>query len=292
MAPIFLLAFALGALPGPGDLDPGTPARDPFPSRILLADDYPLPESEPRQAEPPEFEAPHESFSGFFEGHGSSKAWRAYVWDDYLTQPAVLLPLGLAVSAAAISPWDKQLEEHWHGLLGGKQTYSNVGVYVLGGAAVLSGALLPGEGRNTWDNLCTEAEAILASSLTVYVLKVTVARPRPHDGSTTGNGNYSFPSSHASVAFTSATLIERNSGLLYGLPAYGLAGFTAFERVEAGRHYPSYVLAGAAIGALSAGILDSLHWGSGPGRGIARPDVRIGFADRCHGVELALEFPF
>ncbi len=91
-----------------------------------------------------------------------------------------------------------------------------------------------------------------------------------------------------------ATLIDRNSGLLYGLPAYGLAGFTAFERVEAGRHYASDVLAGAAIGALSAGIMDSLHWGAGPGRGIARPgaDLRVGFVDRCQGVELSLEFGF
>jgi membrane-associated phospholipid phosphatase len=270
-------------------------ALGPDPLKTSLGDDYPLPDPDSQQqAEAPEFAAPHESFSGFFEGHGSSKAWRAYVWDDYLTKPAVLLPLGLAVAAAAVSPWDKRLEEHWHGLLGGHQTYSNIGVYVLGGAAVLSGALFPGEGRNTWDNLCTEAESFLASSLTVYVLKVSVARQRPHDDGAPGNGNYSFPSSHASVAFTSATLIDRNSGLLYGLPAYGLAGFTAFERVEAGRHYPSDVLAGAAIGALSAGILDSLHWGAGPGRGIARQgaDLRVGFVDRCHGVELSLELPF
>ena len=73
-----------------------------------------------------------------------------------------------------------------------------------------------------------------------------------------------------------------------------LAEARKHERVEAGRHYPSDVLAGAAIGALSAGILDSLHWGSGPGRGIARPgaDLRVGFVDRCHGVELSLEFGF
>lgn len=268
-----------------------------FPVGIALADDYPFPEQEqakdpePRNSEIP---APHDSVTGWIESHGSSKAWRAYVWEDYLTQAPVLLPLGLAVSAAAISPWDKELEKRWHGVLGGHQTYSNIGVYTLGGAAVLSGAFFPGEGRNTWDELWTQAESLLAASLTVYVLKISVARPRPHDDSPTGSGNYSFPSSHSAVAFTAATLIDRNSGPWAGIPAYGLAGFTAFERVEAGRHYQSDVLAGAAIGALSAGIVDSLHWGAGPGRGIARPgaDLRVGFVDRCHGVSMNLEFPF
>jgi len=277
-----ILALLLCAALSPSGSDPWKAAVrvEPVDEALLLDD------------EAPDFDPPHESLGGFVHGHGSGKAWRATVWDDYLTTPAVLLPLGLAVSAAAIRPWDRRLEAHWHGLLGGHQTYSNVGVYVLGGAAVLTGAFFPGEGRNPWDELCTEAEAILASSLTVYALKVSVARPRPTDGSTTGRGNYSFPSSHASVAFTSATLIDRNSGSWVGVPAYALAGFTAFERVEAGRHYPSDVLAGAAIGTLSAGILDSLHWGSGPGRGIARPDLQVGFVDRCRGVELALEFGF
>jgi hypothetical protein len=69
------------------------------------------------------------------------------------------------------------------------------------------------------------------------------------------------------MGFTGATLLEQNSGPAFGLPAYGLAAFTAFERVEAGRHFPSDVLAGAAIGTLSAGIIDALHWGGGAGKG-------------------------
>jgi len=237
---------------------------------------------------------PHGSFTGFFDQHGSSKAWKEYVWEDELTQPAVLLPLVLAVAAAVIYPWDKRLEQQWHGLLGGHQTYSNVGQDVLIVTAVLSGALFPGEGRNTWDEIWTQGEAFLASSLTVATLKTLVARPRPGATPGTGNGSGSFPSGHSAAAFTSATLIERNSGLLAGLPAYGLAAFTAFERVEAGRHYPSDVLAGAAIGCLSAGIMDSLHWGSGPGRGIARtaPNLTIGFVDRLHGISLDWEIPF
>ena len=75
----------------------------------------------PRGQEPEEEPSPHGSFQGFFQKHGSGDAWRDYVWDDYLTQPAILLPVGLAVSAAAISHWDRTLERHWHGLLGGRR---------------------------------------------------------------------------------------------------------------------------------------------------------------------------
>src|SRR6185295_9998115 len=111
----------------------------------------------------------------------------------------------------------------------------------------------------TW----TVAEAYVASYLTTTVLKSTVARLRP------GHGTHSFPSGHSSMAFTGATLMESNLGPVGGIPAYGLAAFTAFERVESGRHYPSDVLAGAAIGTLSAGILDALHWGGSGKGGIA-----------------------
>ncbi len=127
------------------------------------------------------------------------------------------------------------------------------------------------------------------AALMDWVLKTTMKRSRP------SGGHYLFPSGHATSAFTAATLIERNSGLPFGLPAYGLAAFTAFERVEEGDHFPSDVLAGAAVGTLWASVVDHLHWGSGPGEGgIARPpvDVKIGFVDGLHGFTLELMLQF
>jgi len=238
--------------------------QDSFPAGVLS--------DSPRrflQAEPPVFQGaflPHDSFGGFFRSHGSSDAWKDYVWRDYLSQPAVLLPIGLALSAVAISHWDRRLERQWKGVLGGRQSLSNIGVYTILGASVLIGVAMPGEGRTSWDEFWTMAEAYAASTLTSTVMKYGVARYRP------GHGTHSFPSGHAAIAFTGATLIERNSGELWGIPAYALAAFTGFERVEAGRHFPSDVLVGAAVGVLSAGIVDALHWGAGPGSGgIARP---------------------
>jgi hypothetical protein len=129
------------------------------------------------------------------------------------------------------------------------------------GATALIGVGLPGEGRNSWDEFWTVTESFAVSTLTSSALKLGIARSRPSYG--TG----SFPSGHATLAFTGATLIDRNSSVFLGAPAYALASFTGFERVEAGRHYPSDVLAGAAVGTLSAALIDALHWGSGPGTG-------------------------
>jgi membrane-associated phospholipid phosphatase len=147
---------------------------------------------------------------------------------------------------------------------------------------------MPGEGRNSWDELWTMAEAYAASTMTSTAMKYAVERLRP------GFGVHSFPSGHASIAFTGATLIERNSGELLGIPAYALAAFTGFERVEAGRHFPSDVLAGAAIGTLSAGILDALHWGAGPGaKGIAGPHLTCKVEmDGLRGGMLEIAFGF
>ena len=208
-----------------------------------------------------EDEPPHGSFLGFFDRHASSKGWKEGVWEEYLATPAIILPASLAIGAVAIVHWDKRLEAQWEGRLGKKQTWSNIGVYTVLAASVATGALLPGEGRNTWDETWTVAESYLASYLTTTVLKSTISRYRP------GHGTHSFPSGHSAMAFTGATLMESNLGPVGGIPAYGLAAFTAFERVEAGRHFPSDVLAGAAIGTLSAGIIDALHWGGGPGKG-------------------------
>jgi membrane-associated phospholipid phosphatase len=236
------------------------------------------------------FDPPHSSWSGA-ANHFSCTAWEKYVWEDYLTEPAVLFPVGLAVSAAIIWHWDKTLAEKWRGVLGGHETLSNVGQYTLIAGVLVVGTFFPGDGRNWWDEWWTIGEAFAGAGATDYLLKSLVKRPRPGSSPGTGIGTHSFPSGHATVAFTAATLIERNSGLAVGLPAYAVAAFTGFERVEAGRHYPSDVLAGAAIGTLFASVSDHLHWASGPGKGgIARPPVEAGvsFEDRMRGFDLSL----
>jgi membrane-associated phospholipid phosphatase len=88
-------------------------------------------------------------------------------------------------------------------------------------------------------------------------IKFVVRRRRPKlrglpplTGTTTG---LSFPSAHAATSFAAA-LVYRRRGLP-AAPLYGVAAAMACSRVYLGVHYPSDILAGAALGsALAAAI--------------------------------------
>jgi hypothetical protein len=76
-----------------------------------------------------------------------------------------------------------------------------------------------------------------------YALKYTIREERPnHDD------RYSFPSAHTSLSFSSAEFFRIRYGWEYGIPAYAVATFVAFGRVQAKQHYVHDVIAGAAIG--------------------------------------------
>jgi hypothetical protein len=89
-------------------------------------------------------------------------------------------------------------------------------------------------------------------------------RPRP-DG-----GGGSFPSAHASGAFSAATLANRNLNFI-AMPRTVrtalqvgnvlLASGTAWARIEARQHFPSDVLAGAALGHFLSAFLHDAFLG-------------------------------
>jgi membrane-associated phospholipid phosphatase len=77
---------------------------------------------------------------------------------------------------------------------------------------------------------------------TALVLKYAIDERRP-------NGeDYSFPSAHGAISFSSAEFIRKRYGWEYGLPAYAVATFVGYSRIESKQHYFHDVLAGAAIG--------------------------------------------
>jgi len=86
------------------------------------------------------------------------------------------------------------------------------------------------------------AKGLVLDGALVYALKVGIDRTRPN-----GHG-YSFPSGHASSAFTVAPILTSRFGWKVGVPAYGVAAFTALGRIEDRKHFPSDVIAGATLG--------------------------------------------
>jgi membrane-associated phospholipid phosphatase len=88
-----------------------------------------------------------------------------------------------------------------------------------------------------------------------YGLKYSIGETRPNGGS------QSFPSGHASIAFSSAEFMRKRYGWEYGIPAYAVASFVAYSRVESGQHHPHDVIAGAAIGIVSSYIFTKPYKG-------------------------------
>lgn len=120
-------------------------------------------------------------------------------------------------------------------------------------AFMVSALAVPDE--SAFDRLATVgagATAVLASSAFSEELKGLTRRRRPD-----GDGLTSFPSGHATIASSAATLAARNlqhiemspgvrTGAAAGLEAVAIG--TGWARVEARRHHVVDVLAGNAIG--------------------------------------------
>jgi membrane-associated phospholipid phosphatase len=121
------------------------------------------------------------------------------------------------------------------------QTAGDVVTVVLPVAAV--GMIL---GLKDYDGALQLAESGLLTAGVTFGLKYTVDERRP-------NGErYSFPSAHTSASFASAEYLRKRYGWELGIPAYALASFVAFSRVDSDQHYAHDVIAGAAIGIASS----------------------------------------
>jgi hypothetical protein len=139
------------------------------------------------------------------------------------------------------------------------------------GAALMSGTLLLGGTGASADGIRTAGEILrialpaAAGGLSLYkddydgvlqlgvseagsygtsLLLQSVIKERRPDGS----NMRSFPSDSTAVAFSAAAFLEKRYGWDYGLPAYALAAFVGYSRVEADKHHWGDVVAGAAIG--------------------------------------------
>jgi len=92
------------------------------------------------------------------------------------------------------------------------------------------------------------SKSLITTLGTTAALKYSINTKRPNGGS------HSFPSGHASVAFSGASFLQKRYGWKYGIPAYAAASFVGWSRIESNNHYIKDVLAGAAIGTISTYI--------------------------------------
>jgi membrane-associated phospholipid phosphatase len=106
--------------------------------------------------------------------------------------------------------------------------------------------------------------AIVLELAASEAMKVSFNRLRPGEKYPTEIFPYhhihgkSFPSGHSSLAFSTAASLSIQCKKWYiTLPAYAWAASVGYSRVYLGEHYPSDVIAGAAVGIGSAYLA---HW--------------------------------
>ena len=167
---------------------------------------------------------------------------------------------------------------------------------ILEAEAIVTAILTPSDkdayqwGKSKLKGGLVELAAFGATAGATDIIKDVTDRQRPDKS----NDN-SFPSAHASRAFSAATLsnrnlkyIEINDTLRTGLQITNtvMASGVAWARVEGDRHYPSDVLFGAALGHfLTAFIHDAFL-------NLPEDEVELGVYPNKDGVIVAVSFRF
>jgi len=129
-----------------------------------------------------------------------------------------------------------------HGALAGNGSASDAAAVAL--PLLAAGVSIYYDDRDGfWQLVKAEAATIAMTE----ALKVTVRETRPN-----GQDSRSFPSRHASVAFSAARFMQLRGGWEYGVPAYVVAAAVAADRVHLREHYTKDVVAGALLGIASS----------------------------------------
>jgi len=131
----------------------------------------------------------------------------------------------------------------------GIETAGDIGIIVVPVAA-LSTTLIKGDKQGTWQF----AKGFLLNQIVTYGLKASINKTRPDF-----SDNNAFPSGHTSTSFQGASFIHRRYGFKYSIPAYAIAGFAAFSRIDADKHDGFDILAGVIIGIGSTYLFTSSY---------------------------------
>lgn len=127
------------------------------------------------------------------------------------------------------------------------------------GLPVLAGFYAYGLAADDYESKTVALDGLSASLISALVtssIKGVVGRARPNTGKGPhdfhrGQGDYSFPSGHATGAFTFASVIAAHYDSIWvDSTAYGIASLVALARVRLDAHWTSDVVAGGLIGGL------------------------------------------
>ncbi len=224
---------------------------------------------------------------------------------DALLDPQTWVPAAGAL-AFTIDHWDQHVSdwaiEHTpiFGSEGGASDASDALLMALTAETVVTALATPsGHDFKQWADdklkgLAVEVGALGVNCMGTDALKSWIGRPRP-----TGEGK-SFPSGHASGAFGTATLsnLNLNSIDMPGLVRQaiqignlGLASGVSWARVEGKHHYPSDVLAAAALGHFITAFIHNAFLDR-PDKSPVKNPVDVTFTPFRGGVALGLSFQF
>ena len=199
--------------------------------------------------------------------------WTVQDGPAFVREAVPRAPLFVAGGAALLLSGSKvdypilsEVQEH---SAGGMQDFLGItnefgGVKVAPAAAGVFAATLLTGNQKLQDAAFTSLQSIVYSGASVYAVKYAVGRFRPETGAGAQryemfSGNTSFPSGHTATAFALVTpwVMYYPGPVTYSLMAIPVG--TAVARIAKDRHWPTDVLAGAAIGYMTARFLSKRH---------------------------------
>lgn len=229
-----------------------------------------------------------------------------------LTAGAVTLAAGLTITAeldvltdediAAADPmdinaFDRTATERWSPQA---STWSDAGLVVTVGLPLTLLALAPGSATTTVAMMF--GETVLLTNGIVQLTKPALRRWRPYvynddpdippDLKQSKGARQSFPSGHAANVFASAVFLSTVYGALRpDSPArpwiwagsLTAAGTVSYLRYAAGKHFPTDIIAGAALGGAIGWVVPALH---------RSDDVRVSVVPGRDGTALGLSLRF
>jgi len=185
------------------------------------------------------------------------------IWTSpaHIRDSNALGPIALVLATAVLIATDHQVISSSRlqnpSLQSKAATASNAleGAFVAAPAAIYAIGALHHDGHATETGILG-AEAMLDSLAVSEVTKAISRRERPEVDNAKGRFfqssvgiDSSFPSNHAIVAWSSASVIATEyDGVLTQFAAYGLATGVGASRILARQHFPSDVLVGGAVG--------------------------------------------